>query len=76
VIDTDTSDDGPVDVYVDGKIVSIRAGERSREEILAAAGALPDLGLVQRIGGRTVPVGSHVMLTGGETFLTQGGRPD
>jgi hypothetical protein len=75
VIDADTSDDGPVDVRVDGEIVSIRAGERSRREILAAARADPDLALLQRIGERTVPVRFRVMLTGGEVFLTQTERP-
>jgi hypothetical protein len=71
VIDTDTSDDGAVDIIVDGRTVSIRAGERSRKEILAAASVDREVVLAQRIGDRVAPVRGRVMIVGSETFFTQ-----
>jgi hypothetical protein len=70
MIDTDTSDDGWVDVCVNGNVFSIRAGARTPKEILASAGAASHVTLLQQVGDRTVRVSSHVMITGGETFLT------
>jgi hypothetical protein len=73
MIDTDVSDDGDVDICVDGATISIRAGERTRKEILAEAHVGPHAILVQQIGTRKVPVQSHVMITGGENFSTEPG---
>lgn len=71
MIETETSDDGVVDIVVDGRSVSIRAGERSRREILAAAFVTDDVVLSQRIGGRIVPVNDQAMIVGRERFLTR-----